>query len=53
MIGETNVGASSYGVHIADTPPRNTKMLWVDTSEEGIVKYYNGVKWTPTKSVWG
>ena len=31
---------------ISASPPANTKTIWVDTSEYGVAKYYNGLEWT-------
>lgn len=33
--------------------PSNTKILWVDTGNGGITKYYNGSAWVATKAAWG
>lgn len=39
---------------IGDTPPENTKLLWIDTAEEtGGLKYFNGTDWTAVPVVWG
>jgi len=40
------------GTHIGNTAPASTSMLWVDTGNEGVTKYYNGSKWTPIRSTW-
>ena len=45
--------AQTTGCHVGNTAPSNTKILWVDTGNGGIVKYYNGSSWVVTKSVWG
>lgn len=36
-----------------DTPPSNTRMTWIDSSDEDKPKYYNGSAWVPFKAVWG
>ena len=41
------------GAYVGGTAPSNTKMLWIDTANGGILKYYNGSSWVATKSVWG
>lgn len=46
---ETGVGGSYVGA----TAPANTEILWVDTSNGGVLKYYNGTAWVATRSVWG
>ena len=43
----------SGGVYIGDVAPENTNILWVDTSNGGILKYYDGTSWIATKAVWG
>lgn len=43
----------SGGTHVGNSPPSDTKLLWIDTGNGGISKYYNGTAWVPTKAVWG
>lgn len=43
----------SGGTHIGESPPSDTKLLWIDTGSGGVSKYYNGTAWVPTKAVWG
>ena len=38
--------------HVGLLPPSDTNMTWLDSSC-GILKYWNGVAWVPTKSAWG
>lgn len=46
-----NVGG---GVIVSNTAPEaNATILWIDTGNGGIAKYYNGTAWTPIVSVWG
>ena len=40
------------GVHISDKPPANLKMSWIDTKNDGVMKYWNGSAWTPIRSTW-
>lgn len=35
------------------TAPSNTKLLWIDTGNGGIMKYYNGSAWVAIASTWG
>ena len=35
------------------TAPSNTKLLWIDTGNGGIMKYYNGSAWVAVASTWG
>lgn len=41
------------GIVIGATAPSNTKVLWIDTGNGGIAKYYNGSAWVTVASVWG
>lgn len=41
------------GIHIGKAAPDDTGLLWIDTGNGGISKYYNGTVWVPTKAVWG
>ena len=56
-LGNVNVMASeknnSESQHIGPNPPSNTNITWVDTSSNGVLKYFNGKEWVPTKAVWG
>ena len=45
----SNIQIYSYGA----TAPNDTKLLWIDSSSGGVLKYYNGSAWTAIKSVWG
>ena len=33
------------GHYIGTSPPSNTNLLWIDTSNSGILKYYDGTTW--------
>lgn len=33
------------------TAPEDTSLLWIDTSNNNIIKFYNGTAWTPTGAV--
>ena len=37
----------------SSTAPSNTKLLWIDTANSNILKYYNGSAWTPVVVAWG
>ena len=43
----------SGGSHVGSSAPPDTNILWIDTGNGGIVKYYNGSSWTPIASTWG
>lgn len=49
--GDSGIGG---GVIVADIEPEpNSTVLWVDTANGGIAKYYDGSAWTPIVAVWG
>ena len=43
---------SSDVFHAGTTAPSNTKLLWVDTGNSKILKYYNGASWVGIKTTW-
>lgn len=47
------IADASGGVYINNTQPDKTDILWIDTGNGGIAKYYNGTSWIPVKAVWG
>mgnify|MGYP007126581485 CR=1 FL=1 len=49
----TVTALAAGGVSVGATAPTNTKLLWIDTGNGGIAKYWNGSAWTATKAVWG
>lgn len=49
----TTIQIGSGGSHVGTTAPSDTKLLWIDTGNGGIVKYHNGTSWVTTKAVWG
>lgn len=48
-----NITEASGGSYAGPTAPANTKLLWIDTSVGGVMKYHNGTAWVPVKSTWG
>lgn len=46
------VGAQG-GLAIQTTPPSNHQVLWIDTANGGIAKYWNGASWVIVKATWG
>ena len=40
------------GSYKGTSAPSDTNILWIDTGNGGIVKYYNGSAWTPITSTW-
>lgn len=39
-------------IHIGTTAPDDTAMLWIDTANDSIIKYYNGTAWVPAHAAW-
>lgn len=37
---------------IQDTPPEDTGILWIDTGNGGVAKYYDGSEWTHVRFGW-
>lgn len=40
------------GAHTGPEAPPNKKMLWIDTANAGVMKYFDGTTWTPIRSTW-
>lgn len=47
------LGGGGGGWVAQATAPTNTKLLWIDTANNNIVKYYNGVAWVAIGSAFG
>ena len=43
-------GISAKGFEFGTTAPTNTNLLWIDTTNGSILKYYNGTEWTAISS---
>ena len=43
-------GISAKGFEFGTTAPTNTNLLWIDTTNGSILKYYNGKEWTAISS---
>lgn len=35
------------------TAPSDKKLLWIDTANSNLLKYYNGTDWIPISAAWG
>lgn len=46
------LGAMTAVFSAGTSAPSNTKLLWIDTSLGGVLKYYNGSSWTAVLSVY-
>ena len=51
VVTSQNTAASPY--YKGTSAPSNTSLLWIDTGNGSILKYYNGSSWTPVVGVWG
>lgn len=41
------------GFQAGTTAPTKTNLLWIDTGNNNLLKYYNGSKWVPISAAWG
>ena len=49
-----NQQISSLGGFVAGTEaPTNIRMLWIDTANNNLMKYYNGTQWVSISAAWG
>ena len=50
-----NLVNSAGGIVVSATAPSKTNVLWIDTGNGGIAKYYDtsSKSWTTVKAVWG
>ena len=44
-------GISAKGFEFGTTAPTNTNLLWIDTTNGSILKYYNGSAWIAVNAV--
>lgn len=49
----TTIETGSGGSYVGASAPADIELLWIDTSNGGVMKYYNGTSWVATKAVWG
>lgn len=49
-----NLNSSGGGSVIGTTPPANKKKTWIDTGNDGVMKYYDpeSADWIPIRSTW-
>lgn len=54
MLGSVNTAGNGGGVVAQDTAPTNKRMLWIDTANGGIAKYYDKTKqaWVTVTATW-
>ena len=41
------------GFYAGNSAPSKTNLLWIDTGNNNLLKYYNGSAWTPISAAWG
>lgn len=46
-------GPSGGGHVLSASAPADTSLLWIDTGNGGVTKYYNGSAWVAVRAVWG
>lgn len=39
--------------YVGAVPPADKNITWIDTSVGGVLKFWDGAKWSPVKSTWG
>lgn len=52
-LGYTPPETGGGGVYVGTTAPANTSMLWIDSGNNNVSKFYNGTAWTPVPAIWG
>lgn len=52
-LGYTPPETGGGGVYVGTTAPSNTSMLWIDSGNNNVSKFYNGTAWTPVPAIWG
>lgn len=54
-IEELSSAGGGGGIVVSNTAPEDTSVLWIDTGNGGIAKYYDtsSSKWVTVKSVFG
>lgn len=41
------------GFYAGNSAPSKTNLLWIDTGNNNLLKYYNGSAWIPISAAWG
>lgn len=49
---EETSSLSGQGFVVQDTAPSNTRVLWIDSANSNIIKFFNGSGWVPCGSTW-
>ena len=45
-------GGSAGGSVVSATAPEDTNVLWVDTANSNLLKFYDGSAWIPVVGAW-
>lgn len=55
LVKAINEVKESGGIYIGNQAPTNTNLLWIDTGNGSVMKYYNiaAKAWTTVPAVWG
>lgn len=51
--GSGGGGGLSSAYSVGATPPSDTGILWIDSANSNILKFYNGSAWVAVGAVWG
>ena len=51
--GSGSGGGLSSAYSVGATPPSDTGILWIDSRNSNILKFYNGSAWVAVGAVWG
>ena len=46
-------GGLSSAYYVGSTAPSDTGILWIDSANSNILKFYNGSAWVAVGAVWG
>lgn len=50
---QESAAAINFAFVPSDTAPENTKVFWIDTGNNNLLKYYDGENWVAISAAWG
>lgn len=50
---QTSAAAINFAFVPSETAPSNTKVFWIDTAHNNLLKYHNGTSWVSISAAWG
>ena len=50
---QTSAAAINFAFVPSETAPSNTKVFWIDTAHNNLLKYYDGENWVSISAAWG